>query len=148
MFWTGSTDILEICGNHTSGDQRNFRESPTPSSTGSPEARPARRRSTTWRAGPKWAGSKWNRYLRCFRCYRQRADATTNSQIANPLTNPPTNFLCVPMHSCPKEYAPVLQGQLPNNFRRQWWCLLLRSRDGRGALHQTTSTGGYQYTWS
>ena len=39
-----------------SGDQRNLRESPTPSSTGSPQARPARRRSTTWRAGAEMGG--------------------------------------------------------------------------------------------
>ena len=33
-----STYMIHICGSHTGGDQRNFRESPTPSSTGSYQA--------------------------------------------------------------------------------------------------------------
>ena len=48
MFWACSTYMIGICGSHTSGGQRNFRESPTPSSTGSHQSRRACRRPTTW----------------------------------------------------------------------------------------------------
>ena len=101
------------------------------------------------------------RYLRCFRCYRQLADATTQLLVRSPppplVGNPPTDFLFVAKQSIPKESAPSpsrasSQQIILKICRRQYrWCFL-RSRDGRGALyhntiaHAVTSTPGRELT--
>ena len=90
------------------------------------------------------------RYLRCFRCCRQLADATTQLLGRSPppplVGNPPTDFLFVAKQSMRKESAPSqlypIRFLFIKSVRRQWrWCVL-RRHDGRGVASQYNRTGG------